>query len=165
MEKEIEIKKEMKTLLFSYLEGESLMSKKIDSLIIEQEKFPKKFSGKTEDYEDYILMASQCKHQAIALFRDLTALYESINTDFNYFSSQLKLYLAESFLSEHGFDKPTESLREAYVSADDTIRNFSKVRAKIKANANAAEKLVKAFESDETNYRRLLERQTRLTGI
>jgi hypothetical protein len=165
MEKELEIKKEMKALLSSYRDGESLMSKRVDDLIVEQEKFPKKFSGSTEDYEDYILLASQCKHHAISLFRDLTALYESINTDFNYFSSQLKLYLAESFLSDHGFDKPTESLREAYVSSDETIRDFSKVKARIKANANASEKLVKAFESDETNYRRLLERQTKLTGF
>lgn len=155
----------MITLYSQYKEGESIMSKKIDNLILEQEKFPKRFSGQNDDYEDHILLASQCKHEAISLFRDLIALYESINTDSNYFASQLKLYLAESFLSEHGFDKPTEALRDAYVSADETIRDFLKLKARIKADSTAAEKLVKAFESDETNYRRLLERQTKLTGF
>lgn len=165
MEKELEIKKEIKELAEEYAKMETFLGSKLDSLIVEQEKFPKQFSGKMEDYEDHILLASQCKHKAIELTKDLVAIFESMNADYAYFSSQMKLYLAESFLQEHGFDKPTEALRDAYVSADETLRTFLKTKGRLKALSNAAEKLVKAFESDETNYRRLLERQTRLTGI
>jgi len=165
MDKEIEIKSEIKTLLAEYSNMEVFLGKRLDSLILEQDKFPKQFSGELEDYEDHILLASQCKHKAISLSKDLIALFEAMISDYNYFSSQMKLYLAESFLQEHGFDKPTEALRDAYVSADENLRDFLKIKGKMKALSNAAEKLVKAFESDETNYRRLLERQTRLTGI
>lgn len=165
MEKELQIKLEIKNLLSEYSKMEKFLANKLDSLISEQEKFPKQFSGKLEDYEDYILLASQCKHNSISLSKDMIAIYESMNSDYNYFASQMKLYLAESFLQEHGFDKPTEALRDAYVAADDGLRDFLKVKGRFKALTNASEKLVKAFESDETNYRRLLERQTRLTGI
>ena len=164
-ERELELKKEMKSLYLEYSKAEDMLINRIASMEMEREKFPSRMSDAESSLEDLILSAARHKHDAISLTRDSISISESMNIDCDYFCSQIKLFMAESFLKEHGFDKTTESLRDAYVSSNQELRQIMKLMGRVKAIANVSEKLVRAFESDETNYRKLMERQTKLTGL
>lgn len=165
-EKEKAIYDEMETRLSGYkdLHDEVLM-KEYKNLQKEQGKLPKTYTNNDQDFEDHILAAANAKHQAIELYRSSLTAYDSICADLDYFSAQLKLYLAESFLQEHGFDRPTDNLRESFVKSNATIKDLTKVQGKLEALSSATDKLVKAFENDETNCRRLLERKTKYLGM
>jgi hypothetical protein len=166
LSKEAEIEKQMTESLKSYDSiYESLLSV-YQELRGKHGELPQTFVGrKNEHYEDYILKAANCKHQAIELWRDSTGSFESLIADYDYYEAQMQLYLAESFLQEHGFERSTDKLRESFVKTSPLIKDLIKTRGKLKSLSGASEKLVKAFENDETNCRRLLERQTKYSGV
>lgn len=165
-EKEKAIFDEMEQRLEGYRTlHDEILIKEYKNLQKEQGKLPKHYTDNNQDFEDHILAAANAKHQAIELYRSSLTAYDSISADLDYFSAQLKLYLAESFLQEHGFDRPTDSLRESFVKSNATIKDLIKVQGKLESLSGATERLVKAFENDETNCRRLLERKTKYQGL
>lgn len=116
------------------------------------EDFPVKFI-KDEKYEDLVLQAANYKHQTIQLMREATAIAGNCKADYEYLEGQLKLYSADTFLREK-FDKVTDSLRNSFVKSKKPVRNILKILKGVEAIQNASEKLVRAFEMDEVNFRR-----------
>jgi hypothetical protein len=149
----------------TYEEVYAKLFKEFKKLQNEQKDLPIDFTGKHEEYENHLLKAAGLKHKSIEVWRDSLASIESINYDTTFYSAQFKLFEAESFLKEHGFDKITDALREAVVNGDEDMNKLFKIKGNIDSLAKATERLVRAFESDETNCRRLLERQNKLLGI
>jgi hypothetical protein len=165
LNKEVEYTKEMTESLRLYKESYSQLFKVYEDLRKEHGSLPQKFVGRKDDYEDHILKAANCKHKSIELWRDSAGMFESLVADLEFFEASFQLYLADSFLQDHGFERATDKLRESYVKTNPLIKDLIKEKGKLKSLAGASEKLVKAFENDETNCRRLLERQTKYVGI
>jgi hypothetical protein len=116
-------------------------------------------------YEDLVLFVANCKHEALELWKYAMALYESMETDQEYYSSRFYLDVAEDYLFSKGFTKITESLRNNFLSSKEVIRDFKKFSAEASALKDASRKLVDAFESDEVNFRRFLDRKSNLGGF
>ena len=163
--KEAEYKKEMEDSLNLYKAAYFDLFKVYEALRKEHGTLPQVFIGRKENYEDHILKAAGCKHKSIELWRDSNGMFESLIADLDFFEANIQLYLADEFLQTHGFDRATDKLRESYVKTNPLIKDLIKEKGKLKSLAGASEKLVKAFENDETNCRRLLERQTKYVGI
>jgi hypothetical protein len=156
-----------KDLLISreaYAEVYREILKRYKQLQKDQKTLPSKFV-QSEDFENHLLNAADLKHRAIEVWRDALACFDSIKADYDFYSSHMTLYDAESFLKERGFDRITDKLREAYVNANKDMNELTKEVGNIDALSQATERLVRAFESDETNCRRLLERKNKLIGI
>ena len=162
-EKEIYDNKEKNLKIFKLLH-DSILMKDYKVLQKEQGLLPKTYTNNNQDFEDHILAAANSKHKAIELYRTSLTAYDSICAELEYFSAQLKLYLSEGFLKEHGFDRATDSLRDSFVKSNVTIKDLIKVKGDLESLSGATERLVKAFENDETNCRRLLERKTKYLG-
>ena len=164
-DKEQEVNTEMDSATKSYELMEKTLMGSFKQLQANQGQLPKKFIGQDDDYEDFVLQSADSKHKAIELWRDSLGSYESLSADLDYFTAQLKLYVAESFLSEHGFDRATDALRDSFVKSNKKIKELIKLKGKLESLSGASERLVRAFESDEVNCRRLLERKNKLTGF
>lgn len=143
--------------LFKTLE---LKHKKLDSA---HEGFPKTFLSETK-YEDFVLQASQLKHESIQLLREALALSSSCKTDYEYLESQLKLYSADSFLKDK-FDKVTEGLRDSFVKGNPHMRVLKKSLSGLESLAITSEKLVRSFEADEVNFRKFHQVKGSITGL
>jgi len=159
LDKEQEIKDEMKTILALYEKGYAAFETTETRLKKERSSIPDKFVEsdlKTDAYENHLMKAAQLKHDAKDLWKDSIALYESIDADVKYFAAQLKLWLANIFLQEHGFGEGTDKLREAYVDSDSNLRALRKLRGKLMSYRETGQHLTRAFENDETNCRHLL---------
>jgi hypothetical protein len=159
---------ELQSATLVYLQIYAEMFKEYQRLQTEQKKMPLKFSPKNKDnenYEDHLLTAARHKHEAIELFRTTSATSDAIRADIDHISAHIELYEAKEALELMGWDKVTEGLRETFVKANTELHKLLKVKGDLKALFESAEFLVKAFEGDETNCRRLLERQNKLTGL
>jgi hypothetical protein len=164
--KEIEIKNEMTVGINSYQEMFNTLKITYLKLKDKHGSIPEKFIGREkDDWEDHILLAANAKHLTIELWRDSSGSFESISADIDYFEANIVIHIADAFLTEHGFDRSTDKLRESFVKTNPLMRDLLKLQGQLKALSSASEKLVKAFENDETNCRRLLERQTKYNGL
>lgn len=151
------------TLLKSYREMESKLRKEYNLLINLKESFPVKYIEK-DDFEDLLLKASNAKFKAILLARKLSGLSSEVEYELEYLISNFKLNIADEALSEK-FDKITEGLRDAYVKSKNEIKEMAKLRDKISILADSSEKMIKMFDSDEINFRRIAEKKMRLLGF
>lgn len=116
-------------------------------------------------YEDLVLFVSNCKHEALDLWKYSIALYESMEADSDYFNARFFLEVADDALRDKGFGKVTEALREHFLNSKGEIRNFKKVAAEAVALKDSSKKLVDAFESDEVNFRRFFDKKLNLVGM
>lgn len=153
--------------LGNYVEGYKLLEKEMKSLEDHQQKFPGKYLQKASEgnYEDLLILASQLKHRSIKLNRNSAGLLVNTATDLDYYESQILLYFAEVFLKDKGFDKVTDLLRNSYLSSSKEIKKLRVVKGKLKALMESAEALVRAFESDEVNFRKFMDMKNKLKGI
>lgn len=158
-----EVTEEIKALLVRYKQGQDILDKELALLNTQREKLPKKFSEK-EDFEDFLILASQLKHRAITLQRSSTSMSGTIDIDYDYIYAQLLLYSAEDFLKDK-FDKVTDKLRDQYVNSKKDLKALLKIRVKIRAVEGSAAQLVRAFESDEVNCRKFLDLKNKLKGL
>ena len=161
---EQQLDQEIEKMLAHYIQAEKILQREFDKLKEQQSKFPKKFSEK-EDFEDYIILASQCKHQSIVLFKQSIAMESSIDADYEYLAAQSIFYTAEDFLKDKGFDKPTEALRKNYLSSKKGLKKIIKLMGNLKSIKEAAELLPRAFEADEVNFRKFLDLKNKLRGL
>jgi hypothetical protein len=164
-DQQIDIDLELQVATQTYKVLHNTLFKNYEDLRKEQQKFPSRFVAKNEDYENHLLKAAELKHKSIELFRDASATSDALRADFDHLEAHMKIYGAKDFLEQMGFDKITESMRDNYVKLSPDILDLIKVKAELDALFEASERLVKAFEGDETNCRRLLERQNKLTGL
>lgn len=160
---EIEFNEEITKLITRYDEGQKLMDKEYKVLLEQQKRLPRKFAEK-EDFEDYVILASQLKHRAIQLNKNTTALLGALDIDIDYFEAHFILYSVEDFLRDK-FDKITDQMRKYALNNKKEIRNIRKIKARISPIQEAAEKLVRAFESDEVNCRKFLDLKNKLRGL
>jgi hypothetical protein len=153
--------------LTNYIEGYKLLEKEVKSLEDHQQKFPAKYLTKASEgnYEDLLILASQLKHRSIKLNRNAAGLLVNTDTDLDYYEAQILLYFAEPFLKDKGFDKITDLLRNSYLSSSKEIKKLRVVKGKLKAVMESAESLVRAFESDEVNFRKFMDMKNKLRGI
>ncbi len=151
----------------TFEEAFKIIDKELKSLENKQQKFPEKYIAKaTEgDYEDLLILASQLKHKSIALSRNITGVFVALDAELDYFESQILLYYAEHFLKEKGFDKITDLLRNSYLSSNKELKKLKILKGKFKAHEKSAEQLVRAFESDEVNFRKFLDMKNKLKGL
>lgn len=139
------------------------LEKKHKALDSVHEKFPKTFLKDTK-YEDLVLVASRHKHEAIQLLREVLAVAGACKTDSEYLDGQMRLYSADTFLKEV-FDKVTDSLRNSFVNSNPHMRKLKKALKGLESLSITAEKLVRAFEADEVNFRRFHQVQGNITGL
>jgi len=133
------------------------ISSKLDELVEIQKSFPVKIS-KDISYENLILQAASCKHRALALSRDCLAVTASANIDLKYWQSYVLLDKSDELLRDKGFDKFTDTLRQAAMANNEYLREFAKVEAKLNGLEETSTRLFKAFESDEINFRKMYDK-------
>lgn len=160
---EASFKDEMKKLIDQYSKAEEFLRKEFDLLSKQQEKLPQKFS-QHEDFEDFVILASECKHRSIRLLRHALAASGTLGADMDYVVGHLRLYIAEDFLKQH-VDKVTDLLRNSYISSNKSVRALIVLQSKIDAFTEVSEKLVRAFEGDEVNCRKFMELRNKLKGL
>lgn len=151
----------------TFEEAYKIVDRELKSLEIRQQKFPEKYITKaTEgDYENLLILASQLKHKSITLSRNITGVMVALIAELEYYEAQILLYFAEYFLKEKGFDKITDLLRNSYISSSKELKKLNVLKGKLKALEKSAEQLVRAFESDEVNFRKFLDMKNKLKGL
>lgn len=143
------------TKIYSDIYGELLS--KIEELENIQHGFPVKVS-KDFAYDDLTLQAANCKHKSLTLIRMCLTASGSAEIDYKYAQSFILLEKADEILKDKGFDRLTDSLRQAAMASSDELRRFSKVVVDIKALEETCTRLFKAFESDEVNFRKIYDK-------
>jgi hypothetical protein len=129
-----------------------------------QFQFPQAFVD-SEKFEEWTLIAANCKHRALDLSRRCVALNSSVDIDGGLLTANVLLNEAEAFLKDRGFERATDSLREAVVSHNKDLAEFMKLKGRIKALFEAAGRLHRAFETDETNFRVFAGYKNRASGF
>lgn len=152
-----------KKLYTTYNEMETKLRSEYNKLVTLKETFPVKYIEKDE-FEDLVLKAAAAKFHAIVVVRKLTGLSSEIDYELSYLISNMKLYIADDALSEK-FDKITEGLRDAYVNSKTELKDLAKLKDKVEILADSAEKMVKMFDSDEINFRRMAEKKHKMMGF
>lgn len=144
-----------------------IINAEIKALDDRQKKFPEKYMARANEgnYEDLLILASQLKHRAIVVTRNVTGALVELDAELDYFESQILLYFAEYFLKEKGFDKITDLLRNSYLKSNKELKKLKVLKGKIKAVEESTEALIKAFESDEVNFRKFLDMKNKLRGL
>lgn len=144
-----------------------LIETEMKNLEKKQQSFPLKYLEKANEgnYEDLLIQASQLKHKSISLHRNVSGIEVSLDTEIGYFEAQILLYFAEFFLKDKGFDKVTDLLRNSYLKSSKELKKLKNLQGKILANKKASEQLVRAFESDEVNFRKFLDMKNKLRGL
>lgn len=141
------------------------MKGQYDALLKIKEGFPTKFvDQKDEDYETHMLEAANAKHESIVSARRFTGIASEVALEIEYFESLFKIELADSALSLK-FEKITEGLRDAYVKTKKELKDLKSFHQKMSNYAKSADRLVRAFESDEINFRRLADKHNKMHGI
>ena len=157
------ISEEIAKLYGKYKEGYKVIEEEYKVLIKKQDNLPQKFVTHY-DFESSVILASQLKHRAIQLFKNSMGLYGSVAIDLDYIDAQLRLYVVEDYLRDK-YDKITDASRNAYVISFKGNRELMKLKKKLEAVQDAADKLVRAFEGDEVNCRKFLEMKNKLKGL
>jgi hypothetical protein len=157
----------LKKSLENYSEGYKILEKEYKNLEEQQRKFPEKYLSRATEgnYEDLLILASQLKHRSIKINRNSTGILVNLDTDLDYYEAQILLFFAETFLKEKGFDKVTDLLRNSYLSSNKEIKKMRSLKGRVKALKDSAESLVRAFESDEVNFRKFLDMKNKLKGM
>lgn len=128
--------------------------------------FPEKYiSSKDEDYENLLILAANLKHQMVSLNKMAMGIYSSVSIELDYNEAQILLNHSELALKQKGFDKITDTLRQSYLSSSKEIKKIRVLKGKIRAVMEASDDLIKAFESDEVNFRKFLDMKNKLRGL
>lgn len=151
------------SLFEKYKEFDKRLKEDYQKLIKLKESFPVKYI-ESEDFEDLVLKASNAKFNAILLARKSNGLSSEIKYELEYLVSVFKLNIADEALSEK-FDKITEGLRDAYVSSKKELKNLKKLSENVDIFAESSERLIRMFDSDEINFRRMAEKKNRMMGF
>ena len=151
------------SLMVTYKKLHTDMRKEYDELEKLKSSFPIKYI-ENDNFEDLLLQASNAKFKAIILVRKLNGLAAEITYELEYLVSNFKLNIADDALSEK-FDKITEGLRDAYVNSKKELKELVVLKEKVEILADSSEKMVKMFDSDEINFRRIAEKKNRLMGF
>jgi hypothetical protein len=123
-----------------------------------QQTFPIKAS-EDAPYDDLVLASASCKHKAISLLRDSITAAKSAEIDLSFCESFILLDKAQELLVDKGFEKFTDSLRQAAVAYSEELKELSKAVAKVKSVEETCQRLCRAFESDEVNFRKMYDKQ------
>jgi len=150
-------------LLEQYQKINKTLKEDYNKLIKLKEGFPVQYIENT-DFEDLILKASNAKFQAILLARKINGFSSEVQYEVDYLISIFKINIADEALSEK-FDKITEGLRDAYVNSKKQLKNIRKLNDSIQVFADSSEKLIRMFDSDEINFRRMAEKKNRMMGF
>lgn len=135
--------------------------KKIESL---KNDLPTKFIVK-DDFEDLMLIVQQGKMHSIDIFKVALGVREEIDIKVNYFESHLLIYHAGTSLGNLNFEKITDKLREAYVQTKKELAELKIILSRFESLISSLEKLYKALENAEINYRRFMEKTDKIKGL
>jgi hypothetical protein len=111
-----------------------------------------------------MLQAASVKFEAIVMARRYSGLAADMAVELEFVRANFKLNIADDALSEK-FEKITEGLRDAYVISKLEIKELTKLNDRVNNHADSAEKLIKAFDGDEINFRRIADRKNKLGGF
>lgn len=153
----------LRDLVKAYKEMEKKVYIQYASLINKKEAFPRKYLDNV-DFEDLMIQAASAKFDAIKVARLFSGLSADISVELDFLTANFKLNIADDALSEK-FDKITEGLRDAYVASKIEIKDLIKLNDRVSNYADSAEKLIKAFDSDEINFRRIADNKNKLKGF
>lgn len=160
---EKELQESLKKIVEGYTPIYEKLERKLNKLEKVHEDFPVSYMQDTA-YEDYVLKAAHYKHESIVILKESLSMSGSCKTDYEYLESQLKIYSADTFLREK-FDKVTDGLRNSFVKSKPEMRTLAKLQKRFEAQSTTIERLVKAFEADEVNFRRFHQMNLNLKGI
>jgi hypothetical protein len=142
----------------------SLNKLRDDSQTLALSVMPIEFSSDHE-YEDHMIQLAHLKHGAIKLANAAVKLHGSAKSDLAHYSARLKLDHAEEGLRDRGFDRVTEALRDSFCDVHGGLARLSKMAAELDGLAKTTLHLIKAFESDEQNIKKLMELKNTLKGL
>jgi hypothetical protein len=109
-------------------------------------------------FDDLVLQAANCKHEAIALIRDCLAVVGEAKADYEAGESYVLLYKSTVLLRDAGFDKLTDTLRSAATVSCKELTDLAKILSKLKSLEDSSTRLFRAFESDEVNFRKMYDK-------
>lgn len=152
-------------LLERYKKVEFQLKNEYENLMKVKNKFPKKYIDSKEiDYENHMIEAAGAKHESIVVARRFAGFASELKIELEYFEALFKIELADSALALK-FEKITEGLRDAYVLTKKEIKELKLLSSNVESFSKSADKLVKAFESDEINFRRLADKHNKMQGF
>jgi hypothetical protein len=147
----------IKTLTAFYNEGHDDLLAQIEALQKKQNAFPIKVM-KDIAFDDLVLQAASYKHQSLTILRRCIAAAESAELDYKFSESFFLLNKAGELLRDKGFDKVTDSLRQAATASCLELRDLAKSVACVRSLEETCSRLFRSFESDEVNFRKLYDK-------
>lgn len=156
----------LQKLLETYIDLDKDLSKEYGHLVKEKESFPSSYLREKgeHDFEDLMLKAASYKFKAITLARKYNGLAADIKVELEFVRANFKLNISEEALKTK-FEKITEGLRDAYVISKLEIKSLTKLNDRVQNFADSAEKLIKSFDGDEINFRRLADKKNKIMGF
>lgn len=141
-------------LLSIYEEIYTELVKPVEFLEAEQDKFPVQVNPENE-YDSLTLKASNLKHKSIQLMRDAITAHGNAEVDFSHAQSVILIDKADESLKDKGFEKVTDTLRQAAVANSVELREFEKVVRKLGSIKETVSRLARAFENDEFMFKEM----------
>lgn len=129
-----------------------------------KESFPLKFVSK-DDFEDLMLLAQQGKLNSIDILKVCLGIRDEIQIKIEFFESHLLIYHANTHLANLNFDKVTDKTREAYINTRKNLTDLKLLLSRFNSLVSSVEKLYKALEAAEINFRRFMEKKDKLQGL
>jgi len=158
---------DLQKFLKSYTEMFNTIKKnKYEPIMQIKQGFPIKYL-QDSNYDDLTLQASDAKHRAIELEKILQGLNDDMKIEIESAEANLVLYFAPQFLKDLGFDKPTSDMIGRYLNNENlkVLKDLKKLHNLVDKLGTSAERLIRAFEADEVNFRRIMDKQTKLIGF
>lgn len=116
-------------------------------------------------YEDLLLFASNCKHEAIDLWKNSYAVYEDLKINEEYFIGQFLIEVSEDALKDKGFMKISADIRKAYLNSKKELKQLKQLTAKAQTLKDTSKELLNCFNADEVNLRRFVDRHNNIHGL
>lgn len=116
-------------------------------------------------YEDLLLFASNCKHEAIDLWKNSYAIHGDLEINEEYFKGQFLVEVSEDALKDKGFNKISADIRKAYLDSRKELKLFKQLRSKALTLKETSRELLNCFTADEVNLRRFVERYNKIHGL
>ena len=182
---EKELDKEIDSIVGVYTEIISLLEEGRDRMMTDKEVLPTLFTTDNDElqkviddnqeyfkdwkplyfYENMCLYISKLKERSTLTYKDTITAISDLDTEYNHYSSKIRIDVSTEGLDKLGFSKPSKDLRDDYVLAKKNMKKFKILKSRA-SNIESALKIVfRDLDAAEINFRRLMEVYNRKFNI
>lgn len=111
----------------------------------------------TNDIEDALLLTIEVKHEIISLGLLLRDLSAEASHELNKGKSKISFGESDDVIKDRGFSKITQDLRSSFQFIDKELSEISRVCNETSGLIEYTDKVLRAIEGDENNYRKILD--------